>query len=113
MCRDFAREAGRGVAIDPKDLRTLVRSLDRQLPAGERALARLRELRPQEDVEPAYRAYLAASERSLDGARAIRDAAADGDRAGVERRLEEALAAEREADARARTVGFAVCGTAT
>ena len=98
----------------PQNTEELAEFADKALPIAEDGRDELGELRPPEDLQDTYDAWLEQGDRAIQIVEDLREAAEDGDTAEIQRIAREAEAADTEANRLAEQIGFEQCGaTAT
>jgi hypothetical protein len=94
----------------PQNVEELSEFADKAVPIAEDGREELGELRPPENLQATYDAWLEQGDKAIDVVKRLRDAANDGDQAEIERIAEEAGATDREANRLAGELGFEQCG---
>jgi hypothetical protein len=110
ICEEYeAKLDALGTPQNPDELADFA---DRALPIAEDGRAELGELRPPEELEDTYDAWLAQGDRAIRIVEDLRDAAEDGDVSEIQRIAREAETADAEANRLAEQLGFEQCGAA-
>jgi DNA-binding NtrC family response regulator len=108
ICREY--EARLDALGQPTNVDQLESFADRALPIAKDGREELGELAPPEDLEDTYDAWLEQGDEAIEIVERLRDAAADGDEAEIQRIAQEAERADAESNRLARELGFKQCG---
>jgi hypothetical protein len=108
VCTEY--EAKLDALGTPQNEEQLAAFAERALPIAEDGRGELGELRPPEDLEATYDAWLEQGDRAIEIVEELRDAAEDGDAAEIQRIAQEAEETDREANRLAAELGFEQCG---
>lgn len=94
----------------PQNPEQLADFADKALPIARDGREELGELRPPEDLEETYDAWLEQGDRAIEIVEDLRDAAEDGDVSEIQRIAQEAQTADVKANRLAAQLGFERCG---
>ena len=108
ICRRYeARLDALGQPMNVTELRSFA---DKALPIAKDGREDLGKLSPPAELEDSYDAWLDQGDEAIEIVERLRDAAADGDNAAIEKIAADARRTDAEANRLARELGFEQCG---
>jgi hypothetical protein len=108
ICRKYeARLDALGQPMNVTELRSFA---DKALPIAKDGRDELDDLKPPEELENNYDAWLEQGDEAIEIVERLRDAAAEGDQAEIERIAADAQRTDAEANRLAGELGFEQCG---
>ena len=108
VCRKY--EARLDALGQPTNVEQLRSFADKALPIAKDGREELGDLNPPEELEETYDAWLEHGDDAIDIVERLRDAAADGDQAEIQRIAQDAERTDRESNRLAAELGFEQCG---
>jgi hypothetical protein len=108
ICTEY--EAKLNALGTPQNADQLAEFAEKAVPIAREGRDELGELRPPEDLQETYDAWLEQGDRAIEIVEDLRDAAEDGDTAEIQRIAQEAEAADSEANRLAGQLGLEACG---
>ena len=108
-CGPLTENAARIVRVRLAELRSFA---DKALPIAKDGREELGQLTPPADLQDTYDAWLDQGDEAIDIVERLREAAADGDEAEIQRIAQDAERADAEANRLAEEIGFEQCGEA-
>ena len=108
ICRKYeARLDALGQPTNVQELRSFA---DKALPIARDGREELGEVTPPEELEETYDAWLEHGDEAIEIVERLRDAAADGDQAEIQRIARDAEETDRQSNRLAAELGFEQCG---
>ena len=97
---------------EPEDVRDVATLAEEAFPIAQEGIAKLRELRPPEELEPQVEAWLRANDQNARNIHRLQEAAERNDARRVQEIASEAADNERRADELAKGIGLGECAEA-